>query len=101
MGRLRQLSASLKAAAFHSTASRSNSPLGDTSEPSTEVVSKGGPAVLKDTTVASLSEPAASVGRAERSSRPTSVVYHFPSLETGRDNQKIEELVPVFRFAGS
>ncbi|KAI1608821.1 hypothetical protein EDD36DRAFT_469136 [Exophiala viscosa] len=97
MGRLRNLSQSFRAAAFN----HSNDSAQSLSKPSTNghslIVDKDSPATSPPPT----SESTQANPRTDRpSSRPTSMVYTPPSMESAKDSH-VEELVPVFSFLSS
>lgn len=92
MGRLRNISASFKAAAFPTAAT--------TSSPSTYVreqpdsvepgqTKKDAPTIVRETSSNSVPERSSAV-------RPTSMIYTPPTIGA---NDEIEELKPVFRYA--
>ncbi len=101
MGRLRKLSQSLKAAALGNHSNDSTQSFSRAaSNGHTQVLDKDSPAQSPDLTATTFSDTPQTNPRTDRTpSRPTSMVYTPPSMEMGRDNH-VEELVPVFRYAG-
>ncbi|OAP55996.1 hypothetical protein AYL99_10148 [Fonsecaea erecta] len=101
MGRLRNLSESLKAAAFsNSTISipslTKSSPTGQT-----QIVDKDLPSPARYQDSPTPTETPRTAPRTDRvASRPASMVYTPPSMELERENH-IEELKPVFSFLSS
>ena len=93
MGRLRNLSASFKAAAFPSANNASNSyNKKDISEvPGEAQEKKDMPPVVRETSSHSVLQ--------KNSSRPTSIIYTPPTIMPAA-NEDVEELRPVFRYAG-
>lgn len=96
MGRLRNLSESWKS--FRDPHASLSAPSRSSSNNHTTAVDRDSPADLQISPADHPPGPYPRPDRADRTaSRPTSMVYTPPSMDTGRDNQ-IEELVPVFRY---
>ncbi|KIX03984.1 uncharacterized protein Z518_07537 [Rhinocladiella mackenziei CBS 650.93] len=101
MGRLRNLSESLKAAAFHHSNASIPSLSKTSSNGQTQAVDKDSPTQFQDQSAAAPADNPRSNPWTDRiASRPTSMVYAPPSIEPGKDNH-IEELLPVFSFLSS
>jgi hypothetical protein len=100
MGRLRNLSASFKAAAFSNGSSLSFPALSKTStNGQTQLVDKDYPSPTTFEDSPAPTENPRTTPRTDRAaSRPTSMVYTPPSMDYERE-QHIEELRPVFRYA--
>src|SRR4051794_547411 len=92
MGRLRNLSASFKAAAFPSASTTSNTAYTRALPDSTDKLNgqKESLGIVRETSANSIPGSSTSV-------RPGSVIYSAPTLRTPA-NEEIEELKPVFRY---
>lgn len=92
MGRLRNISASFKAAAFP-TAATTTPPATQTAEqtesPDRGQAKKEAPTIIREASSNSVPESSSGV-------RPTSMIYTPPTI--GAVNDEIEELRPVFRY---
>ncbi|EXJ54107.1 hypothetical protein A1O7_09444 [Cladophialophora yegresii CBS 114405] len=102
MGRLRNLSASFKAAAFSNGSTLSIPGLSKTStDGQTKHLDQGSPSSTRFEDSPAPTESPRTTPRTDRAaSRPASMVYTPPSMEYERD-QHIEELRPVFSFLSS